>query len=56
MVVLPEELQCSVCPGNKCKEIVPDEETFGTYCIRSVSVSEVLDNIQEMLAHKNNIN
>lgn len=56
MVVLPKELQCPVCPGDRCKEIVPQGETFGTYCIRSVSVPEVLDNIQEMLVHKNIIN
>ncbi len=45
MVVLPKELQCPVCADDKCKEIVPQGETFGTYCIRSVSVAEVLDNI-----------
>jgi len=49
IIVLPESYGCSFCPNDLCLEKIPDGETDGAYCIRSVLVSEVLEKANQLL-------
>ena len=50
IITLPHEFDCPECSGGKCEEIIPDGETFGATCIRSVSVLDVFERAKQLLS------
>ena len=49
IILLPESYECPFCPNDSCLEKIPDGETYGAYCIRSVTVSDVLNQVNDIL-------
>ncbi len=41
---------CPVCPPDRCRDIVPEGETYGSYCLRMISTDEVTVRALEILA------
>ena len=37
---------CPVCPAERCLDLLPEGEEFGSYCIRMVTVETVLDRVR----------
>jgi ADP-heptose:LPS heptosyltransferase len=40
---------CPVCPGNVCQKKLPDNEEYGSYCMRMISMETVVAKVREML-------
>ena len=49
IILLPESNKCSFCPAGSCLEKIPDGEHFGAYCIRSVTPSGVVIQVNAIL-------
>lgn len=41
---------CPVCPPDRCRDIVPEGETYGSYCLRMISTDDVIVRAFEILA------
>lgn len=50
IVVVYDKHLCQACNEGKCMEKVPDGEIYSTYCLRSISVSQVMEKINEMIS------
>jgi ADP-heptose:LPS heptosyltransferase len=57
--IYPDELRhvtvqssepCPACGSDKCRNVIPDGERYGSHCMRAVSVESVLQRIKTMLA------
>ncbi len=42
--------QCAACPPGVCKDLVPDGERYGAYCMRMISVEEAIVSVRKVLA------
>jgi ADP-heptose:LPS heptosyltransferase len=40
---------CMVCGDDRCADTIPDGESFGSYCLRDVSVADVLEAVVKSL-------
>ena len=49
-VVLQGDSHCPLCTKEDCREIIPEGELYGAYCIRMVTVEEVLEKIGQMIS------
>jgi heptosyltransferase-2 len=50
IVVVYDKHLCKACNEGKCMEKLPDGEIYSTYCLRSISVSQVMEKINEMIS------
>lgn len=49
-VVLQGDVHCSLCTKEDCREIIPEGETFGAYCIRMITTEEALGKIRQIIS------
>ena len=49
-VVLQGNTHCNLCTEEDCREIIPDGEVFGAYCIRMVTTEEALENVRQIIS------
>lgn len=42
--------KCSACPADKCNDLVPAGERYGTYCMRMISLEVARATVRDMLA------
>jgi ADP-heptose:LPS heptosyltransferase len=47
--------QCAVCPSGFCLDRVHDGEQYGSYCLRMISVNEVVARVDELLSNSRRI-
>lgn len=47
--ILESSKSCPHCPAEKCRDKTPAGEIFGAYCLREISVEDVLLRVQEIL-------
>ncbi len=48
-MILEGNRLCPQCPPEKCGDKIPAGEVFGAYCLREISVGEVLVSVREIL-------
>lgn len=48
-IILESSKLCLHCPADRCGDKIPAGEVFGAYCLREISVGEVLVNVREIL-------
>jgi ADP-heptose:LPS heptosyltransferase len=48
-VVFQGKNYCPMCSKEDCREIIPEGESYGAYCIRMIAVEEVLEKIAQMI-------
>jgi ADP-heptose:LPS heptosyltransferase len=41
---------CPACPPDRCRDVVPEGETFGSCCLRMISMDDVITRALEILA------
>ena len=49
-VVLQGDTHCSLCSKEDCREIIPDGELFGAYCIRMITTEDALRKIRQIIS------
>ena len=47
--IIESSKPCSLCPEGKCRDLIPEGETFGAYCLREITVEEVLSKVRQKL-------
>jgi ADP-heptose:LPS heptosyltransferase len=48
--IIKGEQPCPACPAGVCRDVIPPNERFGSYCIRQISVEDVLRRVEQVLA------
>ncbi len=47
--IVVSDKKCSVCPVNECKDLIPENTMFGSYCISEISVDTVFEKAMKMI-------
>jgi len=47
--ILESTEPCPHCPAGRCADKIPAHEVYGAYCLRKISVEEVLSKVREIL-------